>query len=71
MTVDAAGRVSLGLFFAETNGLQNIGNARSNRYKGSLQTGIAEDRKGRVAWAALKPRIAAIDPAIGLRCAMG
>ena len=38
-TADAAGRISLGLFFAETNGNQNIGNARSNKYKGSLQTG--------------------------------
>jgi len=36
---EAAGRISLGLFFAETNGKQNVGNARSNRYKGSLQTG--------------------------------
>src|SRR5207245_952782 len=27
---DVAGRISLGLFFAETNGSQNIGNARSN-----------------------------------------
>ena len=32
---EAAGRISLGLFFAETNGNQNIGNARSNKYKGS------------------------------------
>ena len=54
VTVDAAGRISLGLFFAETNGNQNIGNARSNKYKGSLQTGVAEDRKGRAAWAALQ-----------------
>ena len=53
-TVDAAGRISLGIFFAETNGNQNIGNARSNTYKGSLQTGVAEDRKGRAAWAALQ-----------------
>ena len=44
-TADAAGRISLGLFFAETNGNQNIGNARSNKYKGSLQAGVAEDRK--------------------------
>ena len=36
---EAAGRISLGLFFAETNGKQNVGNARSNKYKGSLQTG--------------------------------
>ena len=36
---EAAGRISLGLFFAETNGNQNVGNARSNKYKGSLQTG--------------------------------
>ena len=50
-TVDAAGRISLGIYFAETNGNQNIGNARSNTYKGSLQTGVAEDRKGRAAWA--------------------
>jgi hypothetical protein len=66
-TADAAGRISLGLFFAETNGNQNIGNARSNQYKGSLQTGVAEDRKGRTAWAALKPRIAALDPAVAAR----
>ncbi|MGE0848555.1 MAG: hypothetical protein AB7O44_02885 [Hyphomicrobiaceae bacterium] len=66
-TVDAAGRISLGLFFAETNGNQNIGNARSNIYKGSLQTGVAEDRRGRAAWAALKPRVAAVDPAVAAR----
>jgi hypothetical protein len=66
-TVDAAGRISLGLFFAETNGNQNIGNARSDKYKGSLQTGVAEDRKGRAAWAALRPRIAALDPAVAAR----
>jgi hypothetical protein len=66
-TVDAAGRISLGLFFAETNGNQNIGNARSNTYKGSLQTGVAEDRKGRAKWAALLPRVAALDPAVAAR----
>ena len=44
---EAAGRISLGLFFAETNGKQNIGNARSNNYKGSFQTGPSEDRNGR------------------------
>jgi hypothetical protein len=66
-TADAAGRISLGLFFAETNGNQNIGNARSDKYKGSLQAGVAEDAKGRKAWAALKPRIAALDPAVAAR----
>jgi len=66
-TVDAAGRISLGLFFAETNGNQNIGNARSNTYKGSLQTGVAEDRRGRAGWAVLKPRVAALDPAVAAR----
>jgi hypothetical protein len=66
-TADAAGHISLGMFFAETNGVQNIGNARSNQYKGSLQTGVAEDHKGRVAWAALKPTIAAVDPAVAAR----
>ena len=66
-TAEEAGRISLGLFFAETNGNQNIGNARSNQYKGSLQTGVAEDRKGRAAWAALRPRIAALDPALAAR----
>jgi len=66
-TADAAGRISLGLFFAETNGNQNIGNARSDKYKGSLQTGVAEDRKGRTAWVAVKPRIAALDPAVAAR----
>jgi hypothetical protein len=59
-----AGRISLGLFFAETNGNQNIGNARSNSYKGSLQTGIAEDEIGQRKWAAIKGAIAAFDPAV-------
>jgi hypothetical protein len=61
---DVAGRISLGLFFAETNGNQNIGNARSNTYKGSLQTGIAEDQIGQKKWAAIKKSIAAFDPAL-------
>jgi hypothetical protein len=64
---EAAGRISLGLFFAETNGNQNIGNARSNRYKGSLQTGPSEDQIGRKKWAAIKQSIAAFDPALSLR----
>jgi hypothetical protein len=61
---DLAGRISLGLFFAETNGNQNIGNARSNTYKGSLQTGHSEDRNGQGKWAAIKKAIAAFDPAL-------
>jgi hypothetical protein len=59
---DIAGRISLGLFFAETNGNQNIGNARSNTYKGSLQTGTAEDQIGQKKWAAIKSSIGAFDP---------
>jgi len=66
-TADAAGRISLGLFFAETNGNQNIGNARSNMYKGSLQSGVSEDRNGSRAWAAIKPRVAVVDPAVVAR----
>jgi hypothetical protein len=66
-SAEAAGRISLGLFFAETNGNQNIGNARSNRYKGSLQTGPAEDQNGRKKWAAIKKSIAIFDPALNLR----
>jgi hypothetical protein len=62
-----AGRISLGLFFAETNGNQNIGNARSNTYKGSLQTGVAEDQAGQRKWAAIKSSIAAFDPALTAR----
>src|SRR5258707_918826 len=61
---EVAGRISLGLFFAETNGNQNMGNARSNKYKGSLQTGESEDQNGRKKWAALKRSIAAFDPAL-------
>jgi hypothetical protein len=64
---EAAGRISLGLFFAETNGNQNIGNARSNKYKGSLQTGVPEDQNGRRKWAAMKKSIAAFDPALNAR----
>ena len=64
---EAAGRISLGMFFAETNGNQNIGNARSNKYKGSFQTGPSEDQNGRTKWAAIKKSIAALDPALSLR----
>ncbi len=64
---EAAGRISLGLFFAETNGNQNIGNARSNKYKGSLQAGVSEDQNGRRKWAAIKKSIAAFDPALNVR----
>src|SRR5207245_6948106 len=59
---EAAGRISLGLFFAETNGNQNIGNARSNKYKGSFQTGTSEDQNGRRKWAAIRSSIAAFSP---------
>ena len=64
---EAAGRISLGLFFAETNGNQNMGNARSNTYKGSLQTGASEDQNGQRKWVAIKKSIAALDPALGAR----
>lgn len=66
-TVDAAGRIGLALFFAETNGNQNIGNARSNTYMGSFQTGVEEDRKGRLGWAALLPKVAALEPTVAAR----
>jgi hypothetical protein len=59
-----AGRISLGIFFAETDGNQNIGNARSNAYKGSLQTGVAEDQSGQKRWAVIRTAIAAFDPAL-------
>jgi hypothetical protein len=64
---EAAGRISLGIFFAETNGNQNIGNARSNAYKGSFQTGVSEDRNGQKKWAAIKRSISALDPALSAR----
>jgi len=64
---EAAGRICLGLFFAETNGKQNVGNARSNTYKGSLQTGASEDQRGQEKWAAIKSSITAFDPALGAR----
>jgi hypothetical protein len=64
---ETAGRIGLGLFFAETNGNQNMGNARSNKYKGSFQTGSSEDQNGRRKWAAIKKSIAAFDPALRLR----
>jgi hypothetical protein len=66
-SADVAGRLSLGIFFAETNGNQNMGNARSNKYKGSFQTGVSEDQNGRKRWAAVKPAIAAADPALSAR----
>lgn len=66
-SAEVAGRISLGLFFAETNGNQNIGNARSNKYKGSLQTGVPEDQNGRRKWTAIKGKVAAFDPALNER----
>jgi hypothetical protein len=66
-SAEAAGRISLGMFFAETNGNQNIGNARSNRYKGSFQTGESEDRNGQGKWAAIRTKIRALDPAVAAR----
>jgi hypothetical protein len=62
-----AGRISLGLFFAETNGNQNIGNARSNTYKGSFQTGPSEDRNGQVKWQAIRKTIMVLDPKLFAR----
>lgn len=64
---DVAGRIGLGIFFAETNGHQNVGNARSDKYTGSFQTGVSEDRIGQRKWAAIKPAIAAFDPALTAR----
>ena len=64
---EIAGRISLGLFFAETNGIQNIGNARSNTYKGSLQTGPSEDQSGQRKWASIRKSIASFDPALVAR----
>ncbi|MFB6462709.1 hypothetical protein [Bradyrhizobium tunisiense] len=64
---DIAGRISLGLFYAETNGKQNVRNARSNTYMGSFQTGPSEDRNGRRKWEAIKGDIAAIDPEFSAR----
>jgi hypothetical protein len=67
VNAEAAGRISLGLFFAETDGRQNIGNARSNKYKGSFQTGESEDRTGQRKWTAIKKSIAAVDAPLGAR----
>jgi hypothetical protein len=64
---EAAGRIALGIFFGETNGNQNIQNARSDKYKGSMQAGVAEDANGRRKWEALLPRIAQVAPAVAKR----
>lgn len=64
---EVAGRISLGLFYAETNGKQNVRNGRSNTYMGSFQTGPSEDRNGRRKWDAIKPAIAAADPGLTAR----
>ncbi|MFZ0622425.1 MAG: hypothetical protein WAM76_10560 [Pseudolabrys sp.] len=64
---EVAGRISLAVFFAETDGNQNIGNARSNSYKGSFQTGVSEDKIGQRKWAAIKKSVAALDPKLNSR----
>jgi hypothetical protein len=61
------GLISLAVFFAETDGHQNIGNARSDKYKGSFQTGVSEDLNGRKKWAAIKNKVKALDPALSAR----
>jgi len=64
---EVAGRISLAVFYAETDGHQNIGNARSNAYKGSFQTGVSEDKIGQKKWEAIKKSIAALDPQLSAR----
>ncbi len=64
---EVAGRISLAVFYAETDGHQNIGNARSNAYKGSFQTGVSEDKIGQKKWAAIKKSVATLDPALNAR----
>jgi hypothetical protein len=64
---EVAGRISLAVFFAETDGNQNIGNARSESYKGSFQTGVSEDKIGQKKWAAIKKSVAALDPKLTAR----
>jgi hypothetical protein len=64
---EVAGRISLAVFYAETDGHQNIGNARSNAYKGSFQTGVSEDKIGQKKWAAIKKSVAALDPKLNAR----
>lgn len=64
---EKAGEIALALFYAETNGRQNIGNARSNTYKGSLQTGPSENAKGRKKWAAIREKVRKIDPQFAAR----
>lgn len=67
VNAEIAGRISLGIFFAETNGNQNIGNARSNKYKGSFQTGVSESLGGQRKWAAIRPSIERFAPALIVR----
>jgi hypothetical protein len=64
---EVTGRISLAVFFAETDGNQNIGNARSDAYKGSFQTGVSEDKNGHKGWAAIKKSIAALDQKLNAR----
>lgn len=64
---EVAGRISLAVFFAEADGHQNIGNARSNSYKGSFQTGVSEDKIGRKKWAAIKKSVAVLDLELNAR----
>ena len=64
---EVAGRISLAVFYAETDGNQNIGNARSNSYKGSFQAGVSEDKIGQKKWEAIKKSIAALDPKLNAR----
>jgi hypothetical protein len=44
-----------------------MGNAGSNPYQGSFQTGPSEDRNGQKKWASIRPSIAAFDPALTAR----
>jgi hypothetical protein len=69
-TADVAGRIAIGIFFAETNGNQNIGNGRSKTYMGSLQTGVKQNAAGRRKWNAIKSKIAEVAPDVAKRDAI-
>ena len=65
-TADAAGRIRLGIVLRRDERQSEIGNARSNAYKGSFQTVLQRIAKG-AGSGRRSSQVAALDPAVAAR----
>ena len=62
-----AGRIGLGIFFARQTAARTSAMRGRTNTKAAFKPGLTEDRSGQRKWAAIKPAIAAFDPALAAR----